>query len=95
MGLVGVESMLRAAPDDATSVLQGIRTGLIEARRYFAWKEIPLVILIDARIDDPADGSGLHVVSGERRWPLGPLLGTRLSAVANQRDGWWWAPQLG
>ena len=76
-------------------MLQGIRAGLIEARRYFAWKEIPLVILIDARIDDPADGSGLYVVSGERRWPLGPLLGTRLSAVANKRDGWWWAPQLG
>lgn len=95
LGIVGVEALLRAAPDDATPVLQGIRAGLIEARRYFAWKEIPLVILIDARIDDPADGSGLYVVSGERRWPLGPLLGTRLSTVANNRDGWWWAPQLG
>lgn len=95
LGIVGVDAILRAAPDDATSVLQGIRAGLLEARRYFAWREIPIVVLIDSQIDDPADGSGLHVVSGQRRWPLGPLLGTRLTAVATKSDGWWWAPQLG
>ena len=52
-------------------------------------------MVIDGRIDDPSDGSSLHIVNGERRWPLGPLLGTRLSPVASKSDGWWWAPQIG
>jgi hypothetical protein len=95
LGIVGVEALLRAAPEDATSVLQGVRAGLLEARRYFTWKEIPIVVLIDATVDDPSDGSGLYVVSGERRWPLGPLLGTRLAPVTSKNDGWWWAPQVG
>ena len=96
---VACKAMVEAFPVAQATISHHLKelatAGLIEARRYFAWKEIPLVILIGARIDDPADGSGLYVVSGERRWPLGPLLGTRLSAVANNRDGWWWAPQLG
>lgn len=35
------------------------------------------------------------LVSGERRWPLAPLLGTRLTPARADARGWWWAPQIG
>jgi hypothetical protein len=94
LGIVGVEAIVRTAPD-ATKVLQALRAGLLEARRYFGWKEIPLVFLPDARVDDASDGNGLVLELGARRCSLAPLLGTRLTPVREKSDGWWWAPQIG
>jgi hypothetical protein len=95
LGLVGLDALLRAVPGEGTTVLQAVRNGLVEARRYFSWKEIPVVLLVEGRIDDPADGSGLALLHGPRRWPLAPLLGTRLSPARPDTAGWWWAPQIG
>jgi hypothetical protein len=95
LGLVGLDALLRAVPGDPTRMLQGMRAGLVEARRYFAWKAIPVVILVEGRIDDLADDTGLYLCSAERRWPLAPLLGTRLTPARPDAGGWWWAPQIG
>lgn len=95
LGLVGLDALVLAVPGEATAVLQAIRTGLVEARRYFVWKQIPVVLLLDGRIEDPADGGGLLLWHGARRWPLAPLLGTRFSAARPDVSGWWWAPQIG
>lgn len=93
--LTGLDALVRAVPGEATAVLQAIRTGLVEARRYFTWKQMPVVLLLDSSVDDPADGGGLILAHGPRRWPLAPLLGTRLSAARPDVAGWWWAPQIG
>lgn len=93
--LVGLDALVRAVPGEATAVLQAVRTGLVEARRYFAWKQIPLVLLLDGRVEDLADGSGLHLWHGPRRWSLAPLLGTRFAAARPDARGWWWATQIG
>jgi hypothetical protein len=115
LGVVGLDALLRAVAGsavispgdlgaqlggDPSRLLQGLRTGFVEARRYFAWKAIPLVFLVDGTIDDPADDTGLHLngaaSSGPApRWPLAPLLGTRLTPARAGLSGWWWAPQIG
>ncbi len=95
LGITGVTALLRATQGDAAAVLQAARTGLVEARRYFAWKRIPLVLLVEGDIDAPANGSGLVVIADGRRWSLTPLLGTRLEPALAGVDGWWWAPQIG
>ena len=95
LGLVGLEALLGAVPGEGTALLQALRTGLVEARRYFAWKRIPLVFLVPGTVDDPQDGTGLTLEHQGRRWPLAPLLGTHLVAARLATPGWWWAPQLG
>lgn len=95
LGVVGLDAILSASPGDPTRLLQAMRVGLVEARRYFAWKAIPLVLLVDCEVDDPADETGLHVRIGARRCPLAPLLGTRLAAARVDTHGWWWASQIG
>jgi hypothetical protein len=94
-GIVGIDALLHAVPGDPTRLLQGVRAGLVEARSYFAWKAIPLVVLVDGTIDDLADDTGLHLRGADRRWPLAPLLGTRLTVARPGVPGWWWAPQIG
>ena len=92
--VTGVDALLRAA-GEAGPVLRALRTGLAEGRRYFAWKEIPLVVLLDGEVEDPRDGTGLALRADGRRWPLAPLLGTPQQPARPGTDGWWWAPQLG
>jgi hypothetical protein len=95
LGLVGLDALLSAAPGDAGTVLRAVRSGLVEARRYFTWKQIPLVLLVEGKIDDPADGTGLGLTLGPRRWALAPLLGVRLAPARPDANGWWWTPQIG
>jgi hypothetical protein len=95
LGVVGLDAMLAATPGDPTRLLQAMRAGLVEARRYFAWKAIPVVMLVDGEVDNPADDTGLHLRLGARRCALAPLLGTRLSTARADARGWWWASQIG
>ena len=95
LGLVGLDALLAAVPGPGTTVLQAVRAGLVEARRYFAWKQIPVVLLLDGRLDDPGDGDGLRFWQGERCWALAPLLGTRFVPAKPGTNGWWSAPQIG
>ncbi len=95
LGLVGLDALLMAVGDESTPLLKALRTGLVQARRYFDWKKIPVALLVDGTVDDPADGTGLVLTRGERRWPLAPLLGTRLEPALSKTNGWWWAPQIG
>ena len=95
LGVVGLDALLKAAAGDPTRLLQGMRAGFVEARRYFAWKAIPVVMLVEGRIDDPGDDTGLYLCSAERRWSLAPLLGTRLTPARAGSAGWWWASQIG
>jgi hypothetical protein len=95
LGLVGLDALLEAAGADSGPVQRTLRTGFAGARSYFTWKRIPLVLLLDGRVDDARDGSGLVLVHGEHRRPLAPLLGTRLTPARDHVRGWWWAPQIG
>jgi hypothetical protein len=97
LGVVGLDALIRASPADATRLLQGLRTGFVEARAYLQWKKIPLVFVLDNPVDDPKDGTGLVLLLGERRQSLAPLFGVRLSPnpAAAPSGGWWSAPQIG
>lgn len=95
LGVVGLEALVRAGAGPATALLQAVREGLAEARRYFSWKRIPLVLVVDGDIEDPRDGSGLWLSDNGGRWALAPALGTRLEPVAGVARGWWWSPQIG
>jgi hypothetical protein len=92
--VLGLDALLDAVPDSSTPMLQAIRTGLVEAGRYFAWKRIPLVFALRGRLDDPGDG-GLVLWHGTRSWRLAPLFGTRMQIARPGVEGWWWAHQLG
>jgi hypothetical protein len=94
LGLVGLDALLRATPGDGAGVMLAIRGGLADARSYFAWKQIPLVILVDGQIEDLGEGVGQRLVGGERRWSLTPLLGSGLTPGRPGVLGWWWASQL-
>ncbi len=95
LGLVDFDPLLAAVPGPGSAVLQAVRTGLVEARRHFAWKQFPVVLLLHGRIEDPSDGYGLRLWQGERHWALAPLLGTRFDPARQDTSGWWWAPQVG
>lgn len=95
LSLVGLDALLSAVPGDGATVLRAVRGGLVEARRYFAWKQIPVVLLVEGRVDDPADGTGLGLSHGGRRWSLSPLLGVRLTPARLDAAGWWWTHQIG
>jgi hypothetical protein len=95
LGVHGLDALVAAVPDEALGVLQALRSGFVEARRYFTWKEIPVVLLVDGAVDDPSDGTGLYLAAGERRIPLAPFLGTRFQPARPKVAGWWWAPQIG
>jgi hypothetical protein len=95
LGLVGLDALLAAVPGDGATVLRAVRGGLVEARRYFSWKQIPVVLLVEGKIDDPADGTGLGLTHGGRRWSLAPLLGVRLTPARPDAAGWWWTSQIG
>ncbi len=95
LGLVGLDALLCAAGSESTPLQRTIRAGFAEARHYFSWKRIPVVLLLNGRVDDLRDGSGLALLFAERRWPLAPLLGTRLAPARAGVKGWWWAPQIG
>lgn len=95
LGVVGLEALLRAVPGDGTTVLQAVRRGMSEARRYFTWKEIPVVLILEGHIENPPEGSGLQLTRSERHWSLAPLLGTGFSSARPDTSGWWWAPQIG
>lgn len=95
LGLTGLDALLLAAGDDTTTILRSIRDRLLAARRYFAWKQIPLVFLLEGEIDDPRDGTGLYLELRDRRWSLGPLLGTKLEPHTPDTTGWWWASHFG
>ena len=95
LGVHGLDALLAAAPGEAQGVLQALRLGFVDARRYFTWKEIPVVLLVDGIIDDPRDGTGLHLVRDDRRIALAPFLGTRLEPARKVAAGWWSAPQIG
>ncbi|KIG19091.1 hypothetical protein DB30_05995 [Enhygromyxa salina] len=95
LGLTGLDGLLAAANEDPTNLLRAIRGGLVAARRYFAWKNIPLVLLLEGDVDDPRDDSGLHLEYVGQRWALAALLGTHLEPAKPGVEGWWWAPQIG
>lgn len=93
--LTGLDALLLVIEDDATHVLRSIRDPLMAARRYFTWKQIPLVLLLEGEIEDRRDGSGLHLRLRGHRWSLGPLLGTKLEPAFPHITGWWWASHFG
>ena len=93
--LGGLTTLLRAGPEDATTLLQVVRQGLVDGRQYFSWKRIPVVLVVAGSVVDREDGQGLQIEAGGRCWPLAPLLGTRLKPAHPQTTGWWWAPQIG
>lgn len=95
LGIVGLDALLCGMTGDSTSLLQTLRKGLVHARRYFNWKEIPVVLLVDGRIADAEDDTGLALERGARRWALAPMLGTHMHPVLANTHGWWWAPQIG
>jgi hypothetical protein len=95
LGVHGLDALVAAAPGDAHGVLSALRLGFVEGRRYFAWKEIPVVLLVDGGIDDPRDGTGLHLTVEGRRVSLAPFLGTRFQPPRPSANGWWWSPQIG
>lgn len=95
LGIVGLDALLNGMTGDSTTMLQAVRKGLVHARRYFNWKEIPVVVLLDGRVVDAEADTGLALEHGTRQWSLAPLLGTRLRPVLANVHGWWWAPQIG
>lgn len=95
LGVYGLDALVAASPGDALGVLKALRLGFVEARRYFAWKEIPVALVVEGTIEDPRDGSGLHLLVEGRRVPLAPFVGTRLQPARPNVSGWWWAPQIG
>ena len=95
LGVHGLDALLAASPGDAYGVLQALRLGFVDARRYFAWKQIPVVLIFDNAVEDPRDGTGLHLARGDRRLALAPFLGTRLEPARAGATRWWHAPQIG
>ncbi|MFO7567264.1 MAG: hypothetical protein R6X02_31760 [Enhygromyxa sp.] len=95
LGLTGLDELLTAANEDPTNLLRSVCGSFVSARRYFAWKEIPVVLLLKGNVDDPSDESGLHLEYHGQRWSLAALLGTRLEPAKPGTSGWWWAPQIG
>lgn len=95
---VEIVETLRTLARRATAPESGLAARKIEAlesRRYFASQRIPVVVLVEGRIEDRADGTGLHLSHGDRTWSLAPMLGTRFSPARPGTAGWWWAPQVG
>lgn len=92
--VVGLDALVEAAGDEAAAVLSQVRRGLHEGRAYFEWAKIPLVLVVEGALEPlAAQGSGLELVRGRRRWPLAPLLGVRVEQVGDHA-GWWWSPQI-
>lgn len=95
LGVIGLDGLLQAVSGDVTNVLQALRVGLVESRRYFAWKQIPVVLLVRGALEDRHDGSGLRLSHGAGGWPLAPMLGTHFEPIRPDLTGWYWAPQIG
>ena len=91
--LAGLTDLLRQAPDASDTLLRVVRGTLGEGRGYFSWKKLPVVLVVDGRVDDPGDDSGLWLELDDARRSLAPLLGTRLKAARPGATGWWWSPQ--
>jgi|GEM_PF-4720254 len=91
--LVGLTDLLRQAPGASDTLLRVVRGTLGEGRAYFSWKKLPVVLVVDGRVNDPGDDSGLWLELDDARWSLAPLLGTRLRAAQPGATGWWWSPQ--
>ena len=90
----GLDALARASSDSGP-LLRAARSGLLEGREYFAWKQIPLVFVVAGEVVDRRDGSGLLLDDGRDLIELAPLLGAKLEPAKPGVAGWWWAPQLG
>lgn len=95
LGVVGLERLLEAARGDRDGVVQRVRLGLHQGKRYFAWKRIPLVFLVRCGLEAESDGRGPFLVLGTERVDLAPLLGGGLAPVPGSDGAWWWGAQLG
>lgn len=98
LGIVGLDALLAAAalagPDQAERALRGLRGALHEARGYFEWRRIPLVLLVRGALEARSDGGATLALASGPGISLDPLLGRGIKPMSGSRD-WWWAPQLG
>lgn len=104
LAISGLDSLLLAADGDPRegeprALLQPVRHCLMQGRRYFHWKQIPLIFWVEGTLEGTAGGTpgldALALVAGGRRIELGFLLGSQLKPMLPGQTGWWWSPQLG
>lgn len=94
LGLVGLDALCLASGSGAHEALAVIRRGVHDGKRYFDWKQIPLVFLVEGELDhDPRGGAMLR--SDGERFSLHPLLGRGIKPLHRDQLNWWWTPQLG
>lgn len=87
----GLAALLDAADDEAEDVLRVLRRCVHDARRFFEYSRVPLVVVADGALSD--EGEGLSMEGGRGRWSLAPLVGHGPRRQSGH-DGWWWSPQL-
>lgn len=92
--LDGLDALLASAPADPGPLLRALRDALLEGRAWFAWKRVPVVLLLRGSLEDPQNEHGLTLALDGRRVPLAPLVGTRLALARPGFAGWYWSPQL-
>jgi len=95
LSVVGLDELLRVDAERVDGLMRRVRQSIHDGKGYFAWKEIPLVLLVHGRLEGlPGDEEGLKLHVGGEQVPLTPLVGRGLKPVGDD-DAWWWAPQPG
>lgn len=95
LGIVGLEALLLADVKQARTVLLPVRRALLEGKRYFHWKQIPLVFVVDGTLEGTPGLTGLQLRLGEQTIGLSFLLGSQLKPTLPDSKAWWWSPQVG
>lgn len=90
----GLDTVLAATdPRDRHRVSASLRRAILAGKAYFEWKQIPLVFVVDGRLDGTLDGGGLTVHTPAGRVSVAEVLGRGYAPTKDH--AWWWGPQLG
>ena len=95
LGVVGLETLLEAADEEAGAAMHLVRKNMHAAKHYFEWKKIPLVFLIEGKLSGRHDEDGPTLEFRDKEWSLRQLLGRGLKPKFDDHNGWWWSPQIG
>lgn len=95
LGVVGLDALLMADEAQARALLQPVRRVLLEGKRYFHWKQIPLVFLVEGTLDGAPGLDGLSLTVAGHKHDLTFFLGNHLKPTLPDSKAWWWSPQVG
>ena len=95
LGIVGLDALVQASGDGLHGTLAVIRRGVHDGKRYFDWKQIPLVFLVEGTLEVDPEAGGPVLRHGRERFPLYALFGRSIAPLSADDATWWWTPQLG